>query len=277
MLLRVGSVAALLVLVTSCGGDPAPTIAAGPVESTPVPSTPLPSTSVPSPSPAFRDLAERCGGYLAEGDDPIAPEVLEGADGLVLRAGVFGGPAEGGVAMVLLHQTDGGGLCGWAPFATAAARSGVPSVALDLCGYGETVCAPTAMGDVVTQVRLAARLARERLGTRRIVLVGASMGGSQTVRAVAQGFRADGWVDVSGPGEWLGDTLLDLAPRVGPAGLVVQARSDGMASYADAQELATRTGSRFLDGGSGHGYELLSGADGLTPVGRSVLAYVRGR
>ena len=80
---------------------------------------------------------------------------------------------------------------------------------------------------------------------------------------------------MSGPGEWLGDTLLDLAPAVGVPGLVVQARSDGAAAYADARRLAQRTGSRFVDGGSGHGFELLTDGDRLTAVGRTVLADVR--
>ncbi len=273
MSVRAGLAVLLLALLTACGPDEAPDRSADRSAGPP----PSAVASSPAPAPGPRDLAERCGGYLPADADPIRGEVLDGPDGLRLRAGVFGARAAGGVAMVLLHQTDEGGLCGWAPFASVAAREGIPSVAFDLCGYGETDCAPTSMGDVATQVRLAARLARRELGARRIVVVGASMGGSQTVRALAQGFPARGWVDVSGPGEWQGDTLLDLAPGVGVPGLVVQARSDGAASYADARRLAQRTGSRFVDGGSGHGFELLTDDDGLTAVGGTVLAYVRDR
>jgi Alpha/beta hydrolase family len=258
-----------LLALAGCGGTEDPVASPGQIASS---SAPAPAT----PPPTVTDLATRCGDSLTPGTTAPEGNVLDGPEGLELRAGVFGvagGPA--GVAMVLLHQTDQDGLCGWTPFATAAAAAGIPSVAFDLCGYGETECEVTSMGDAATQVRLAARLARSRFGARRVVVVGASMGGSQTVRALAQGFRADGWVDVSGPGEWLGDTLLDLAAEVPRGGLVVHARTDGAASFADARELARRTGSAFVDGGSGHGYELLMDDDRLTSAGRRLLAYVR--
>jgi pimeloyl-ACP methyl ester carboxylesterase len=260
-----------LLTLAACGGWAGPDSSVGAVEPA--------STSAPAaaaPSPRFTDLDARCREGLRPG--AAAPEgvVVDGPEGLQLRAGLFGAGAGTDVAMVLLHQTDRDGLCGWVPFATAAASAGIPSVAFDLCGYGETQCLVTAMGDAATQVGLAARLARDRLGARRVVVVGASMGGSQTVRALAQGLRADGWVDVSGPGEWLGDTLLDLGPVVPKGGLVVHARTDGAASYADARALARCTGSTFVDGGSGHGYDLLVDGDRLTPVGRRVLVYVRG-
>lgn len=285
MSLRTASVVlvlTVLTVLTGCGGGSADQSSddrpGRETASTSPPAPPTsPPTSPPPAAPAFTDLAERCAGQLPTGADPIRAAVLDGPGGLRLRAGVFGARTPGGVAMVLLHQTDQDGLCGWAPFATEAARRGVPSVAFDLCGYGETDCDVTSMGDVADQVELAARLARTRLGATRVVLVGASMGGSQTVRALAQGFRAAGWVDVSGPGEWLGDTLLDLVPRVPVPGLVVHTRSDGAESYADAEALARRTGSDFLDGGTGHGYDLLVDAESMTAVGREVLAYVRSR
>jgi dienelactone hydrolase len=107
------------------------------------------------------------------------------------------------------------------------------------------------------------------------VLVGASMGGSMTVMAVASGADVDAWVDLSGPSGWDGVLLADLAPQVaqqGVPGLVVQATSDGQAEYAAAQTLARDSNAEFLDGGAGHGYELLVDPDGvLLPAGRAVL------
>lgn len=78
-------------------------------------------------------------------------------------------------------------------------------------------------------------------------------------------------------------TALVLLPErgggvlLGAGGLVVQARSDGAAAYAKSRLLARRSDARFLDGGSGHGYELLTRLDGrLTRVGRAVLAHAEG-
>lgn len=186
------------------------------------------------------------------------------------------GPPQVHTVMVLLHQVSGGA-CGWGRFATAAAGDGVTSVLADLCGYGDSDCGERAIDDIAGQVRLLLDYARG-LGGDRVVLVGASMGGSQTVRAVAAGVRVDGWVDVSGPSSWDGTRLLTVAHDVPDGGLIVYARSDGAALYRSARELARRTGARFVDGGSGHGYDLLTSYRGrLLRGGRTVIDYVRGR
>ena len=107
--------------------------------------------------------------------------------------------------------------------------------------------------------------------------MGASMGGSLTVLAAAAGADVDAWIDVSGPSAWEGTELRRVAPDLPARGLVVQARSDGAAAYAQAKLLATRSGATFLDGGSGHGYELLSDYTGrISRVGRAVLAFAKG-
>src|SRR5690348_13315667 len=149
------------------------------------------------------------------------------------------GPEQPSTVMVLLHQVTGGA-CGWGRFATVAAERGVTSVLADLCGYGASDCSERADRDIVGQVRLLTDYARS-LGGDRLVLVGASMGGSQTVRAVAGGVDVDTWVDVSGPSSWDGVNLLGLADRMPAGGLVVYARSDGAALYSAAQRLAERS------------------------------------
>ena len=180
---------------------------------------------------------------------------------------------------MLLHQIGGSGLCGWGPWATQAAHAGVAAVAVDLCGYGESVCAERWTTDPAAQVEVVADWAREQLGASRVVVAGASMGGSQTVRAVAGGAPVDAWADVSGPSAWDGVPLSSVADRVDGPGLVVYARSDGAAQYRAAQQLAERTGARFVDGGSGHGWELLTRIQdgGLTRAGRILLAFTEGR
>ena len=109
------------------------------------------------------------------------------------------------------------------------------------------------------------------------MLVGASMGGSQTVVAVAHGVDVDGWVDVSGPAVWEGTTLLDLAPDVlarGLPGLVAHAPDDDAQQYAAAQALAPAAGAEFLDAQSDHGWSLLNDHQGtLRPDGQAVIDF----
>ena len=220
---------------------------------------------------ASPDLRETCGSALPP-HTPLAAATLHGSGGVELAAGVYG---EGGseTVLVLLHQISSN-LCGWGGFAGEAAAAGVTSVAIDLCGYGGSTCPRDVERDPAEQVRLAANHARAELGASRVVVVGASMGGSQAVRAVAGGAPVDAWVDVSGPSAWDGDRLLDLAEELEPPGLVVFTRTDGEREYAAARALADRSGARFLDGGRGHGWDLLTTFGGrLTGVGREVLEF----
>ena len=133
--------------------------------------------------------------------------------------------------------------------------------------------------DAGGQVELAVTHAREALGASRVVLVGASMGGSMTVMAVAARAGVDAWVDVSGPSGWDGVLLADLAPQVAGAERPRPGRpgpDDDAAEYSAAQALARDSRAEFLDGGAGHGYELLVDPDGvLVPAGSSVLDFAR--
>lgn len=227
------------------------------------------------PSATTAGLRDRCLSAVPA-RAPIRSEDEVTGPGISMPVAVIGPATRPTTVLVLLHQVSGGA-CGWGRFATAAAGRGVTSVLADLCGYADSDCTEAADRDVVAQVQALVSYAR-RLGGDRVVLVGASMGGSQAVRAVAGGVRVDGWVDVSGPSSWDGTRLLDLAARVPDGGLVVHARSDGATLYRSARQLARRTGARFVDGGSGHGYELLTSYRGrLLRGGRTVLDYARTR
>lgn len=222
------------------------------------------------------DLAQRCGTAIPSGT-AVRELELDGPDGAALSAAAFG-PEHAPTALVLLHQTGPGGLCGWGRFATRAAEQGLASVALDMCGYGDSDCPAGLESDPRAQVETAVAHAHDVLGARRVVLVGASMGGSSTVIAVSDGAPVDAWVDVSGVSTWNGVRLQSRAAalREAPPGLVVQARSDGPLEYAAARRLARTSGARFLDGGSGHGYELMADYRGrLLPAGRAVIDFAQ--
>ena len=150
-------------------------------------------------------ITERCDSGVPV--DALVTTAVLGSGDLSLLAADFDVP-EGvdpsDTVMVLLHQTGTLGLCGWGRFATEAAASGVRSLAVDLCGYGGSECADGEGTPAEQQVDLAAAHARAEMGADRVVLVGASMGGSRTVMAVAGGADVDAWADLSGPSTWDG-------------------------------------------------------------------------
>lgn len=177
--------------------------------------------------------------------------------------------------LVLVHQTGPLGACGWGRFASAAQRRGVASIAVDLCGYGETVCGErTDTADVLRTVVESARVDRRDV---RVVLVGASMGGYVVTDAVADGIDVDAWADLSGPDRWGGAPLsrITWSPDVGLPGLVMYGADEPSEEIRAARRLAQRSGARFeLRPEGGHGYELLTDHRArLLPGGRTLLAF----
>ena len=236
---------------------------------------PAPAASGTSTPDATRALRDAClSAVPAEAE--LAALTLRGATDGTITAGVIG-PQRARTVAVLLPQVSG--MCGWGRYATALAEgTGVTSVLLDPCGYGESECSDAGDDDPLNEVAPAVRHARQVLGARRVVLVGTSMGGSLAVLAAAAGADVDGWVDVSGPPRWEGTDLATVGDDLPPAGLVVMARSDGASAYRQAEALARASGATFVDGGSGHGWELLTDpVSGLTTrVGARVRAFVTG-
>jgi pimeloyl-ACP methyl ester carboxylesterase len=221
-------------------------------------------------------IADHCA--AVQRTDADATVTVLAGDGMRLPAADFVSESPTGTVLVLLHQTGRLGLCGWATFAPQAAAAGLSSVAIDMCGYAAAQCDDGEATPPEDQVALAIAHAREDLGAETVVLVGASMGGSQTVVAVAHGVDVDAWVDVSGPAVWEGTTLLDVAPDVqarGLPGLVAHAPDDDAQQYAAAQALAPAAGAEFLDGQSDHGWSLLNDHQGtLRPDGQAVIDFV---
>jgi pimeloyl-ACP methyl ester carboxylesterase len=186
----------------------------------------------------------------------------------------------GRTVVVLVHQTDGGGLCGWLDFAERIAS--VPrqsALAFDLCGFADSDCAEgnSNARQQVQQVRMAIDAAQRRLGARRVVVVGASMGGSLAVLTAAQDPRVDAAVDLSGPDEWRGALVHRQAARVRVPLLVAMADDEGpeVVAAARATAEAAASGSEFAGAEAGHGYELLQDTTGeLTPLASKVLDWI---
>ena len=182
----------------------------------------------------------------------------------------------GRTAVVLLHQTNGNGLCGWLEFgAVLAADPALSLLAIDVCPYGESRCA--AGTDQVDPVGLAVEYARSELDARRVVLMGASMGGSVALMAATRLPDVDTAVDLSGPVGWKGMEEVGQGRALPVPVLVAMADEEGPEEVAGARRIVRNApkGSEFVPAEGGHGYELLLGMDGSpTPIAERVLRWI---
>ena len=229
-------------------------------------------TVLPTDGPYIQGELGGC--FLPETDAGVEPMQVAGKD-LELPAIRFSPPddQDPSAVLVMLHQTDGD-RCGWGDFATLAALQGVAGLSFDLCGYGDADCGIKDPDDPVPQVQAALSEVEKQWPDVPIVLVGASMGGSQTVRAVAAGVDVDGWVDLSGPSNWAGVDLVSVADSISTPGLIAIAEdTDGPEEADAAQALAQATSSEFVPAEAGHGWELVVEEGRLTPLGQQVLTY----
>lgn len=259
--------AALVLVVSGCGAETEP--------ETSSPSTATKSSAVPSPTPSLAaSVAERCG-IEARGEMALAP-----AAGGALSAGAVG---EGSTGAVLLHQTSGAGMCGWATYGQWLADKGVNVVMLDLCGYGQSQCDEALSKDWGAQVKAGIGLAKKR-GATTVTVVGASLGGVVAM-GVGQQAGADAVVNLSGPKEWDGvpDALTAAKATTVPLLVSAAAADDGIDAEAlqAAVEASPAKEKRYVPmKGSEHGWGGIS--DGMsvdpvfTPLATTVLNWVKG-
>lgn len=226
----------------------------------------------PDPEPAPDAGASPSAGRCAR---PLGGEetVLEVGADVRLPAAVYGDKGAD-TALVLLHQTNLDGLCGWDAFGRDAAERGFAAVSFDMCGWGASECPEEWSERTSEQVAAAVDLARTGLEADRVVLVGASMGGARTVFAMADGVDADAWVSLSGAPAWDGRVSADEAAAIDAPGMVMHDPDDGDAEFAASRLTAERAGAEFVRGRGGHGYDMVLRIDGrLTPLGERVLDF----
>lgn len=164
----------------------------------------------------------------------------------------------GTTAVVFAHERRGGA-CDWIPYARRLARLGYLTIAFDFRGYGASQ--RSAKSRFPADVIAAARLSRS-LGAKKVVLVGASMGGTAALVAAANARPAvDGVVAVSAP-SFYGD--MNGVPAVRKLGMpVLYLVGDKDAAFADeSRTLYAATGSavktlEIMDSSS-HGIRLAS-------------------
>ena len=239
-----------------------------------------PATSQTSPVPLPtkeppKTVRERC--YVEAPGDIFG---LASADGASSLSGVTYG--QGDTAAVFLHQTGAGGLCGWVPFAMLVADDDVRAVLVDDCLHGASRCEPPVTGDALAQTRIAVDWARAH-GARRVVVVGASMGGAVAL-ATAQDAGADAVVDLSGPARWQGVAGAVEAATATSIPLYLAVAGDdlqmGIPTLRQAAKASPAQQKRFVLAKDGHGWELTSTGTPpdtrITPLGRQVLAWIHG-
>jgi alpha-beta hydrolase superfamily lysophospholipase len=212
----------------------------------------------PPPEPTSRaagapEPAERCG---MQGD--AKKLVLTTSDGVELAAAEFGSGARG---LVLVHQR-GSDLCGWWSYARTWADGGYHVLAMDLRCSGFSECPESK--DYIADTTAAVKALRDA-GASKVVLIGASMGGSTVLAAGGRlGDQVDGVVSLSA-----NSTTVDGGGEVGvfkaPL-LMVYAKLDASTMRAaDAQAFvsAAQTTEKELLAveGTGHGWALLQDGD----------------
>jgi pimeloyl-ACP methyl ester carboxylesterase len=118
------------------------------------------------------------------------------ADGVRLAGHRFG---RGSTAVVFAHQSRGDA-CQWIPYARQLGNRGYLAIAFDFRGYGDSQRnAGYTNRRLPAEVIAAAKLSRA-LGAKKVVLVGASMGGTAVVVAAASARpTVDGVIAVSAP------------------------------------------------------------------------------
>ena len=181
-------------------------------------------------------------------------EIIETSDGLRLDARHF--PAAGEHLVILLHMYPAD-QTSWFDFATELQERGVDALTFDFRGYGVSE-GEKDPGVADLDVSAALALAHER-GFERVVLIGASMGGTAAI-VVAAAEPVDGVVALSAPAAM---AELDAASVIGnvEAPITLVAANEDLSGAESLRDLAALAGLGDHDvlmmGGRAHGTELL--------------------
>jgi pimeloyl-ACP methyl ester carboxylesterase len=163
------------------------------------------------------------------------------------------------MTVVLVHMSEGD-LCSWAPHACRLAARGFFVFPIDLRGHGFSEGAQNhsrAAADLTAAVRVV-----RRLGARRIVIGGASLGGIAAVIA-APTLRppVQGVVSVSGPAAIVGELdARPAVPRLRIPTLYVAAEQDQNGPYDFHDATGTSEKRLELVPGTLHGTFLVDGS-----------------
>jgi pimeloyl-ACP methyl ester carboxylesterase len=192
---------------------------------------------------------------------------FQAAGGARLKGAVLG---RGSTGVVLAHTTNAD-RCQWLPFARELAKQGYRALVFDMRGYG----ASTGITNTDPHLDVIAAAAElRRRGAKKIVLAGASMGGTGVV-AAAPTIRpaVSGVVELSAPTLFSSANALAAAKKLRLPALFVAGRDDGdfaAATRALYRAAATKDKKLHIAPSSWHGVDLVS----LPAVRKLVLGFV---
>ena len=202
--------------------------------------------------------------------------VFQTSDGLGLSGTLFrplGTTQPSGDFGVVLSHMYPADQSSWHPFDRRLATMGFAALAFDFRGYGQSEGekGPALIDrDVEAAVNYLATQ-----GVARIVLIGASMGGTASLIVADRLVEVVGVATLSAPGEFNGLDARDAADGLTKEALFIAAEDDGIAepSARDFADAATAPAVAFVVPGSDHGTQLLTG-DQSREVGLLLVEFV---
>jgi alpha-beta hydrolase superfamily lysophospholipase len=221
------------------------------------------------PPPA---VATRCG------DDAQGIEAKQvwfrASDNALLDGAAVG---DGDVGVVLAHESPSD-LCPWLPFAKTLAERGYRAFAFDFRGSGSSPARFAAQATRYDRDVAAAAAEVRSLGSKKVFVVGASLGGAAVLKAAPSlDPEPAGVVSLSGEPQLL--DAMESAPRLKAPLLVLIARNDGYSSVADNRRLVRAAGSSdkklAVYPGTWHGWDLLYDAPYKARVNALVFEFLR--
>lgn len=200
--------------------------------------------------------------------DRSTPVSFRTADGVRLFGNVLG---RGPTGVVLAHTTSAD-RCQWLPFARELAKKGYRALVFDMRGYGASSGITNTSPDADV---IAAAGELRRRGAKKIVLMGASMGGTGVVAAAPRIRPAvKGVVELSAPTAFGSADALAAARRLRSPALFVAGRDDGdfaAATRALYRAASTRDKKLHIAPSSWHGVDLLA----IPSVKKLVLGFLQ--
>lgn len=199
----------------------------------------------PDPTPAAADAASAASGTTVR---------FSTADNQQLEGSLLG---EGARGVVLAHMR-GRDRSTWQPFAELAAGQGYHVLTFDFRGYGGS----TGDRDTELPIDIAAAVGfLESQGAERVVVMGASMGGTAAINA-ATDLDLAGVVSLSAPANFQGIAARDVIDQVTEAVLLISAEDDEPYATAatDMAALAQVSQLQMFEG-TAHGTNLFTTHD----------------
>jgi alpha-beta hydrolase superfamily lysophospholipase len=223
-------------------------------------------------------LATTCGAVPARLS--TSTYFLRASDGVRIYAAAAG---SGSKAVVLVHESGGGGLCGWLPTMRWLSENGTRAVAINLRGYPPSGIPRLAMyhhyaADIQTAIDAA-----HTLGAKDVFVMGASLGGAATVAEAPKLTGVAGVISLSSELELPTSELdaIGAAPHITVPFLFVGSEADGYVLGSDARRLTRAVGSKDKQAhvfqGGYHGWDLLDVAPYRARVEALILGWLRQR